>query len=130
MSALHWTAHVSGIVLATAFSMAVPVSAAPETVRGQLIDKACYERNPANTEDKHVDRPLDECAMTCAKYGLPLAVLTADGKLYQVTGDLAKNRNQQLLPHVLRAVEITGEVTTDEDGALLIAATTVGAARP
>ena len=99
--------------------------AAVETVQGRLIDKACHWRNPKNDGEKHVDRPLDQCATTCAKYGLPLAVLTATGKVYQVAGEMTKNRNLRLLPHVLKTVEVTGNVTTDDQGTLLIDATAI-----
>ncbi len=105
---------------------AVP-DASVETIRGRLVDKACYERNPKNTGETHVRRPIDECASTCAKFGLPLAVLTADGKLYRVTGELAKNKNARLLTHVTHLVELRGEVSTDEEGGLLVAATDVKA---
>lgn len=101
------------------------VSAKVETIRGTLVDKACFERNPKNIGQKHVDRPIDECAMACAKYGLPLAVRTADGKLYQVVGDLTAKRNAQIFPHVTLMVEATGEITTDEEGGLRIAATSL-----
>ena len=102
-----------------------PVAARVETLKGTLIDKACYERDPRNAGQKHVDRPIDECAKACAKYGLPVAVLTPDGKVYQVTGELAAKRNAQLVPHMTHTVEITGDVTTDDDGGLRIAGTSV-----
>lgn len=104
-----------------------PALAKVETVQGTLVDKACYERNPKNIGQKHVDRPIDECAKACAKYGLPLAVRTADGKLYQIVGSLTEKRNAQIAPLVTLMVEATGEVTTDEDGGLRIAATSVKA---
>ena len=107
--------------------LGAPASAAVETVTGQLVDKACYQRNPKNTGERHVRKPIDECASTCARLGLPVAVLTADGKLYQVTGELAKNRNARLISHVTRMVTVTGDVTTDEEGGLLIAATDIKA---
>ncbi len=106
-----------------------PAGAAVETVQGRLIDMACYRRNPKNDGEKHIDRPLDECATTCAKYGLPLAVLTANGRMYQVTGQMAASRNAKLLPHVLKDVIVTGNVTTDEEGALLIDATAIKPAK-
>src|SRR5215831_4335093 len=115
------TVGVGIIVLVTCAT----VAAKPETIRGILVDKACYERDSRNTGQKHVDRPLDECAKTCAKYGLPLAVLTKDGKLYQITGELAAKRNARSAEHVTFAVEVTGEVTKDEDGGLKIEGTTI-----
>lgn len=64
--------------------------------------------------------PIDECASTCARLGLPLAVLAADGTLSQSMGEFVENRNETLMPH---DVEGTGEVPFDDGGARLIAAT-------
>ena len=47
-------------------------------------------------------------------------MLTADGKVYQVTGALAANKNAKLAAHMLHTVEITGDVT-DKNGTLSIA---------
>jgi hypothetical protein len=108
--------------LAAMISLVTPLGAAGETVRGVLIDKACYERDSRNSGQKHVDRPIDECAAACAKYGLPLAVLTTDGKVYQITGDLTAKRNAAMARYVTEPVEVTGTVTKDEEGQLKIAA--------
>ena len=34
-----------------------------------------------------------------------------DGKVYQITGELAANMNEKIVPHVAHTVEITGDVT-------------------
>ena len=104
-------------------ALGAPAFAKVETVKGQLVDKACYERNNKNNGQKHVDRPIDECATACAKYPLPLAVLTADGKVYQIVGELAKTKNAKLVPHLTHIIEVTGDVTTDEEGTMKIAGT-------
>jgi hypothetical protein len=54
--------------------------------------------------------------------GLPLALLTADGKVYTVTGDLAANNNAKLVPHLSHKVELTGDVT-EKGSTMTIAAT-------
>jgi len=51
----------------------------PATVTGELVDTGCYLERGARGE-KHVD-----CATKCISGGMPMAVLTADGKLYLVT---------------------------------------------
>jgi hypothetical protein len=53
-----------------------------------------------------------------------LALLTADGKLYTVTGDLAANNNAKLVPHLSHKVELTGDVT-EKNGTMTIAATSL-----
>ena len=72
-------------------ALGVPVSAAVETVKGVLVDQSCYKADKTNTGEKHTMKtgPMDNCATMCAKMGQPVALLTAEGKLYQVTGDLA-----------------------------------------
>jgi hypothetical protein len=94
-----------------------------ETVKGQLIDQACYKMNKANIGERHEMRngPVDDCATECAKEGRPVALLTSDGKVYQVTGDLAGSKNERLVPHMTHTVEITGDITTEPDGTMKIA---------
>jgi len=58
--------------------------------------------------------------VSCAKEGKPVALLTSDGKVYQVTGGLAANKNAKLSAHMLHTVEITGDVT-EKDGTRSIA---------
>ena len=55
--------------------------------------------------------------------GRPLALLTADGKVYEITGDLAANKNEKLVGHIAHTIEVTGDVTTATDGAMKIAGT-------
>lgn len=95
-------------------SLGVPVFAATATVKGQVIDQKCYLMEKKVDTDK-------ACAASCAEAGKPLAVLTSDGKVYQITGGLAANRNAKLVAHVLHTVEITGDVN-EKGGQLSIAA--------
>jgi hypothetical protein len=85
-----------------------------ETVKGQLVDQECY------LMEKKVETD-STCAVQCAKSGKPVALLTADGKVYEVTGGLAANKNEKLTAHMLHTVEITGDVT-EKGGKLSIAA--------
>src|ERR1022692_3148751 len=64
---------------------------------------------------------MDEAVMLY-KMGRPVALLTSDGKVYVVTGDLVANNNAKLVPHMSHKVELTGDVT-EKDGSLTIAAT-------
>ena len=90
------------------------VFAKTETVKGQLVDQECYQREKKVDDDS-------VCAVQCAKSGKPVALLTADGKVYEVTGSLAANKNARLAEHMLHTVEITGNVS-EKDGKLAIAA--------
>ena len=107
----------TSIVLLTGFSLAAlasPAFARTETITGQLIDQECY------LMEKKVDAD-SACAISCAKSGKPVALLTADGKVYQITGGLAANKNAKLADHMLKKVEITGDVN-NQNGKLTIAA--------
>jgi hypothetical protein len=93
---------------------AVPLLAETATITGQLVDQECY------LMEKKVEAD-STCAVQCAKSGKPVALLTADGKVYEVTGGLAANKNEKLTAHMLHTVEITGDVT-EKSGKLSIAA--------
>jgi hypothetical protein len=110
-----------GVVVLALGTMAF---AATQTVSGQLVDQVCYKMNKSNTGVDHKMPSGDEanCAATCAKMGQPVALLTSDGKVYTVTGDLAANNNAKLVPHLSHKVELTGDVN---DKAGTIAATTL-----
>ena len=90
-----------------------------QTVSGQVIDLACYTRNAANTGLDH-DRAR-ACAMACAKWeGQPVGILTSDGKVYQVSGELAASDNAKIVPYLAHTVSMTGTVT-EQDGMMMIA---------
>jgi hypothetical protein len=101
-------------VAAFVVALGAPAFAKEETVKGELVDQTCYMKDKKNVGEAHKD-----CAATCAKKGAPLAVLTDDGKLYQVTGDLAADKNAKLAAHVSHTVEVTGDVT-EQDGKMMI----------
>jgi hypothetical protein len=112
------------IVAVLVLALSGSAFAATQTLSGQLIDQTCYKMNKANTgvDHKMPDGPTAGCAATCAKMGQPVALLTADGKVYTVTGDLAANNNAKLVPHLSHKVELTGDVTEKGD-TMTIAAT-------
>lgn len=67
---------------------------------------------------------MDACALECAKKGEPVALLTADGKVYRIGGALAADKNAKLVAHMNHTVEITGDVV-EKDGKMVIAADTL-----
>lgn len=108
------------IGLAFVAAASIPARAATATVTGQLVDTHCYTMDKSNTGVAHKNMS-PTCAQDCAKMGAPVALLTAEGKVYEITGELAANKNAKLVPHMSHTVEITGDVT-DKDGKMTIAA--------
>ena len=107
-------------VAAFLVALGAPAFAKEETVKGQIVDETCYLKEKAANPGKDVIAGEDkECATDCAKKGQPMALVTADGKVYLITGDLAANMNAKIVPHVLHTVEISGDVTT-KDGKNII----------
>ena len=98
--------------------------AATQTITGQLIDQSCYNMDKSNTGVDHKMPKGDtkDCAIACAKGGKPVALLTSDGKVYTVMGDLAAEKNAKLVPHMSHTVALTGDVT-ENGGKMMIAAT-------
>ena len=92
-------------------AVAMPAFAKGETLKGKIIDQGCYTKDKANNAGVDHKMPADtkDCAIACAKRGQPMALLTADGKVYQIAGALAANNNAKLVPHVGHTVEITGD---------------------
>ena len=88
----------------------VMVMAAPTTLTGVLVDKACYTKDKANTTNDHKGRS-STCAQDCAKKGQMVALVTSTGEVYDVTGTLAAEMNKGLVAHMSHTVMLTGEVT-------------------
>ncbi len=104
-------------------ALSAPALAKTETVKGRIVDVSCYMKDKANNAGKDHKMPADtaDCAAACAKKGAPMALLTDDGKVYQLTGGLAADKNAKIVPHVAHVVEVTGEVT-EKDGKMLLEA--------
>ena len=109
------------MVAAFVVALAAPAFAKTETVKGRIVDMSCYTKDKANNAGKDHKMPADtaDCAAACAKKGAPMAILTDDGKLYQLTGGLAAEKNAKIVPHVAHVVEVTGDVT-EKDGKMMI----------
>jgi hypothetical protein len=90
-------------------TLSVPASGAVETVTGKLVDQACYLKDAKNADAAHL-----ACMQKCAKEGLAVALVTADGKVYTVQGGLAAEKNAKLVGHMSHTVAITGDVTSKE----------------
>ena len=110
---------------AAAFVIALgaPALAKTETVTGQIVDEGCYKMDKSNTGVDHKMPKGDtkDCAIGCAKAGRPMAILASDGKVYELAGGLAADKNAKIIPHVGHTVEVTGDVM-DHDGKMMIMA--------
>jgi hypothetical protein len=118
----------AGLIAAVfVLALGAPAFARVETVKGTLVDEGCYIADKANTGQKHAMKngPMDGCATLCAKMGLPVTLLTQDGKMYLITGDFTARKNEKLVPHMAHVVELTGNVTADKDGSMNIAVTSL-----
>ncbi len=104
-----------------AVAMAVPALAADVTITGEVVDIACAtSKGEGGRGDGHA-----ACALSCAKRGQPVGVLTDDA-IYEVTGDFAANNNAKLLDFIAKVVTVTGEIT-EQDGKTLLNIRTIRA---
>ncbi len=55
-----------------------------KTIEGTLVDTKCYSMDARNVSNDHVTPKgtLPKCATACANMGIPVAILTAGGKVY------------------------------------------------
>jgi len=104
-------------------ALAAPALAKTETIKGQIVDETCYKMDKSNSGVDHKMPKGDtkDCAIGCAKAGRPMAILTSDGKVYELGGGLAAEKNAKIVPHVGHTVEVTGDVM-DHDGKMMIMA--------
>ena len=114
------------VVIACMAAFGMSVSAKTATVKGTVLDAGCSLKETADHKGHEKVAGQEECAVDCAKKGEPLALLTADGKVYQIAGGLVADKNAKLIPHMNQIVEITGDVT-EKDGKVFIVSNTVKA---
>ena len=110
-------------VAAFVVALGVPAFAKDATVKGQIVDMSCQKMDKSNTgvDHKMPKGETKDCAIACAKGGKPLALLTSDGKVYEIGGGLAADKNAKLIAHISHTVEVTGDVM-DHDGKMMISA--------
>lgn len=111
---------IGALALATAVTP-IPLGAAATTLTGEVVDVQCHLKDATNKGTDHAD-----CALSCARRGATMGLLTADG-VYTITGDYTKENNKKLIEFVARQVEATGEVT-EKDGKKLIELSTLAPA--
>jgi hypothetical protein len=95
-------------------ALAAPAGADLRTVTGEVVELDCsLSQGKADRGEAHA-----ACAMSCARLGNQMAILTADA-VYLVDGDYTANRNAKLLDFVAKMVEAKGNVT-ERDGKTII----------
>ncbi len=99
------------------FGASALVAAAPETIKGEVVDVACQKTKGA----EGVGAGHIGCVMACARKGNQLGIMTADG-VYEIVGEYSANTNAKLIAFLASEVEATGEVTT-KDGTKFITVT-------
>jgi hypothetical protein len=110
----------AAIIVLAALASSARIAAKTETITGKVIDLYCYSRDNKATGMDHRDGK--ECALACVKWeGQPVGLLTADGKVYQLAGDLVAHNNAKVVPHLTHTVTVTGDVV-DRDGIMTITA--------
>jgi hypothetical protein len=114
---LNWFAPVVGMILAG------PAAAQTQTLTGKLIDLACYWQDTKNTGNVHNGRQLD-CARACAREQFQVGVLTPDGKVYLLAGEVTAGKNRKLVPHMGEVVTVTGDLS-EKDGMTSITASEI-----
>jgi hypothetical protein len=97
------------------------VFAEAKTIKGEVIDVQCHAKKAENTGADH-----ENCAMSCAKRGGKMGILTESG-VYVLSGDYTAENNKKLLPFVAKQVTVTGEVM-EQDGQKMIQATKIKSA--
>jgi len=88
---------------AFAFTAQVRADDSEKTIKGEVIDIACYTDHGASGE-KHA-----ACAKKCISSGLPVGIKDADGKVYIVIGD-HKPLNDVLADYAAETVTMKGKV--------------------
>ena len=142
---------LTALIVAVVASLWVSASASQQNedkqgetfINGRVLCRTCYLKNPKNgmgisgvahegVPEYDEGNPA-ECGFICSKKGMPLAILTSDGKLYTVTGALAEpgdvmptetNRpmrknepNAGLVTHIGHRLTVFG-VVTEKNGEL------------
>jgi hypothetical protein len=116
------TLTIAAALVAASVLTTIPLGAAATTLKGEVVDVQCNLKDAKNKGADHAD-----CALSCARRGSTLGILTADG-VYTITGDYTLENNKKLLEFVAKQVEASGQVS-EKDGKKLIDVSTLAAAQ-
>lgn len=100
-----------------------PSALASDSWTGEVIDKACFDRNGAHGPD-HVD-----CAKRCIEGGEEVGLLTADGEVILLKAHADHAEAFEMLSSLAGAqAVVNGEMMEDDEGHSYVAVTSVEAA--
>lgn len=102
----------AGLIAAWSVRAAESTEAATVTVKGEVLDMACYIDHGAHGE-KHA-----QCAATCIESGLPVGIKGDDGKTYLLIGE-HKPLNKTLAEYAGKTITVKGKLAT-RDGINMI----------
>jgi hypothetical protein len=114
---------VLGLAFGAFVLASLPLAAEVKTLKGEVVDQACFLKDKANKGADHAD-----CTESCLKKGKPAALVTEDGTVYTFTGKFADAKNAKLVPFASKMVEVKGEVG-EAGGSKTINAESVTAAK-
>jgi hypothetical protein len=95
-----------------------PAVPGTQTLRGELVDLACYLDHGAKGKQHKA------CATTCALRGLPIGLLDKDNKVTIVVGENNRPMNTELAEKMGTTVQLTGKIVS-RDGVQLIEVSSV-----
>ncbi|MGC4080645.1 MAG: hypothetical protein QM736_00630 [Vicinamibacterales bacterium] len=96
-----------GLVIIATLMATTSSQTATITVTGTLIDLYCYAQDKSDTGMHHGESR--ECAWACVKYtGMPVGLLTAEGRTYEIVGPWVADNNARIAPFITQRVRITG----------------------
>ncbi len=84
--------------------MSMTSKAKTTTIQGEVVDLACYL-----TKGQH-GASHEECAKMCINSGLPVGILSKDGKVYLAITAKHKEANDLLVQYAAKEVKVTGTV--------------------
>lgn len=106
MKSMGFVAKAIFFVLAPAAVLLKAADTPTVTVKGYVLDSAC-------AFTKGLDKPISkQCAISCAKAGSQLVILSEDGTIYWPIADTtpSSGQNPKLLPFAGDRVTATGKV--------------------
>ena len=80
-------------------ALGASLRAESKTVKGEVIDVKCQTKKAENVGSAHAD-----CALSCAKRGATMGIMTPDG-VYTITGDYTADNNKKLIDFVASAAK-------------------------
>src|SRR6266481_238883 len=101
-----------GLIIAWSIQAEDQKTDAQVTVKGEVVDMACYLDHGAHGE-KHA-----QCAATCIESGLPVGIKGEDGKTYLLIGE-HKPLNKTLAAYAGKTITVKGKLAT-RDGINMI----------